>query len=201
MANPRLSSSPDEPTAAPAGERPTFFYDLGSPWSYLAAERVNSTLGVVPVWQPVSAVALGAAPATPADAAAVERLAAARALPRLRWPPEWPVDPEPALLAAAFAQGAGRVVAFSLAALRQAFAAGRDLRELDTVLIAAAACELHPRAVLKGVESRAARSRLDDANRSARERGIERLPAVAVGERVFHGDEALEEAAAAIGSA
>src|SRR6185437_4259010 len=34
-------------------ERPVFYFDLGSPYSYLAAERVNSTLPEVPVWQPV----------------------------------------------------------------------------------------------------------------------------------------------------
>ena len=33
--------------------RPIFFYDLGSPYAYLAAERVNQVLPVVPVWQPI----------------------------------------------------------------------------------------------------------------------------------------------------
>ena len=55
-----------------------------------------------------------------------------------------------AMRAAVFAQQTGRVVAFSLAAFRQAFAGGRDLTDTDNVLLAAAACELHPRAVLKG---------------------------------------------------
>ena len=55
--------------------------------------------------------------------------------------------------AATFAQKSGRAVAFSLAAFRQAFAGGRDLAETDNVLIAAAACELHPNAVLKAIES------------------------------------------------
>ncbi len=42
-------------------------------------------------------------------------------------------------------------MAFSLAAFRQAFAGGRDLEQEGTVLIAAAACEMHPAAVLKGI--------------------------------------------------
>ena len=33
-------------------ERPVFYYDLGSPYPHLAAERVNQVLPVVPVWQP-----------------------------------------------------------------------------------------------------------------------------------------------------
>ena len=46
------------------------------------------------------------------------------------------------LRAAIFAKEAGKVVSFSQAALRQRFAAGRDLSEGDNVLIAAAACAL-----------------------------------------------------------
>ena len=36
-----------------AAERPVFYFDLGSPYAYLAAERVNQVLPVVPVWQPI----------------------------------------------------------------------------------------------------------------------------------------------------
>jgi 2-hydroxychromene-2-carboxylate isomerase len=189
-------------------DRPVFFLSFGSPWSYLAAERVNATLPVVPVWQPVlepasAAPGGGASASDPAERHAVERLAAERGLPPVRWPPsnEPAAEPSPALLAAIYAQGAGRAVAFSLAALRQAFAAGRNLSDVDTVLLAAAACELHPRAVLKGIESRAVKERLEAANRMARELGVERLPAVTAGGTVFYGDQALEEAAAAIGRA
>jgi 2-hydroxychromene-2-carboxylate isomerase len=175
---------------------------------------VNAALPAVPVWQPV----LACEPGAPAGAALphlagldargrdelvadVERRAAALGLPPVRWPARWPVDAELATLAASFAQASGRVVAFSLAALRQAFAAGRDLTDPDTVLIAAAACELHPRAVLKGVESRSVRDRLGAATEAAVERGVKGAPAVAVGERVFYGEDAVEEAAAAMARA
>ena len=55
------------------------------------------------------------------------------------------------MLVATYAKRIGRAVAFSLAAFRQAFAGGRDLGDESTVLIAAAACEMHPTAVLKGI--------------------------------------------------
>ena len=48
---------------------------------------------------------------------------------------------------ATFAKQTGRTIAFSLAAFRQQFAAGKDLSDPDNVMIAAAACELHPRAL------------------------------------------------------
>ena len=34
-------------------EQPVFYYDLGSPYAYLAAERIHKVLPVVPVWQPI----------------------------------------------------------------------------------------------------------------------------------------------------
>ena len=92
--------------------------------------------------------------------AEIERRAAERGLQPIRWPDPWPSNTLVAMRAATFAQQAGRAVAFSLAAFRQAFAAGRDLSVTDNVLIAAAACEpaglpcccryaaLHPRACL-----------------------------------------------------
>ena len=67
------------------------------------------------------------------------------------------------MLAATYAKQIGRAVAFSLAAFRQAFAGGRDLGDQDTVLIAAAACEMHPAAVLKGIRLRSVSAALDQA--------------------------------------
>ncbi|MEK6230162.1 MAG: DsbA family protein, partial [Actinomycetota bacterium] len=92
----------------------------------------------------------------------------------------------------------GRAVAFSLAAFRQAFAGGRDLSVTDNVLIAAAACELHPNAVLKGIETRSVKEALKEATTEAIQKGVQGVPTVAVGEQLFWGDDRLEEAAAAI---
>jgi 2-hydroxychromene-2-carboxylate isomerase len=102
--------------------------------------------------------------------------------------------------AATFAQKSGRAVAFSLAAFRQAFAGGKDLSETDNVLIAAAACELHPRAVLKGIETKAVKLALKEATDDAAARGVRGVPTVAVGDELFWGDDRLEAAAAALAS-
>ena len=114
-------------------------------------------LGVVPEWEPVLLAACPMPGRSTASAAPserdialpeVERRAASQGLQAMRWPAEWPPDSTLAMRVATYAKQIGRGVAFSLAAFRQAFAAGRDLAEPDTVLIAAAACEMHPRAVL-----------------------------------------------------
>ncbi len=78
------------------------------------------------------------------------------------------------MLAATYAKRIGRAVAFSLAAFRQAFAGGRDLGDTDTVLIAAAACEMHPAAVLKALELRSVAERSERANERARRRASHR---------------------------
>ena len=129
----------------------------------------------------------------------LNRRGAEQGLPALRLPDPWPNDLDLALRAATFAAASGRAVAFSLAALRQSFAAGRDLSQVDNVLIAAAACELHPRAVLKGTESRIVETRLASATSDARRLGIGQVPAVLSGGRVFEGSDAVDGAATALG--
>src|SRR3954451_21672259 len=115
-------------STAELDSRPVFYYDLGSPYSWLAAERVNDVLGQVPVWQPVL---LGGIFKTTgrsswsltdereAGMREVERRAAEYGLPEVRWPDGWPGDMLTAMRAAVFAQQAGRVVASSHAAFRQ----------------------------------------------------------------------------------
>jgi 2-hydroxychromene-2-carboxylate isomerase len=100
--------------------------------------------------------------------------------------------------AATYAAGAGRAVAFALAAFRQAYNGGRDLSVPDNVLIAAAACELHPRAVMAGAESRTVKDALRAATEEAAGRGVVGVPTVMVGDEAFWGDDRLDEAAAAL---
>jgi 2-hydroxychromene-2-carboxylate isomerase len=182
-----------------------FYYDLGSPYSYLAAERINALLPSPPVWQPILLGGLfkhfgrsswAGTDQRDAGIAEVERRARERGLPPLRWPEPWPGNMLFAMRAATYAAQIGRAVAFSVAAFRQAFAAGRDLSVPDNVLLAAAACELHPKAMLTAVETRAVKDALRAATEAAAARGVRGVPSVALGEEVFWGDDRLEEAAA-----
>lgn len=162
-------------------------------------------LGVVPEWEPVVAAdlpggedAFRCAEEMEIFRADVERRAAAQGLQPVRWPAEWPGDPRPAMLVATYARQLGRAVAFSLAAFRQAFAAGRDLSTRDGVIVAAAACEMHPRAVLQALEMRGVAEALSATTRGAAEAGVTRVPAIRVGDEVFEGADAPEWAAEAI---
>jgi 2-hydroxychromene-2-carboxylate isomerase len=189
-----------------SGAEPAFFFDLGSPDAYLAAERILQTMPVATEWMPVHAAALPAPERFDAFRCAEERTivlsgferrAAERGLQPLRWPDPFPFDSELAMRAATYAKSVGRTVAFGLAAFRQAFAAGRALEDADTVLIAAAACEMHPAAVLKALERRAVGDELRRRTEGAAALGVRDVPAVRVGDRVFHGDSALPAAARA----
>ena len=99
--------------------------------------------------------------------------------------------------AATFAKQIGKVVSFSLAGFRQAFAAGRDLSDPDNVMLAAAACELHPNALTKAVQTQSVKDALREATDEAAARGVIGVPTVVVGETAYWGDDRLAEAAQA----
>jgi 2-hydroxychromene-2-carboxylate isomerase len=184
-----------------------FYFDLGSPYAYLAAERITAVLPEPPVWQPVLLGGLfkrfgrrswAEGQDRAAGMAEIERRAHERGLPPIRWPDPWPGDMLYAMRVASWTAGIGRAPSFALAAFRQAFAGGRDLGLFDNVHIAAAACELHPRAVQSAAGSAGVKDTLRAATEEAGDRGVIGVPTVRVGDALFWGDDRLEEAAAAL---
>jgi 2-hydroxychromene-2-carboxylate isomerase len=194
-----------------SGQRPTFFFDLGSPYAYLAAERIAPVFEAAgaeqPEWQPLLLGGLfkrfdrgswANGPDREQGMREIERRASAYGLPPIRWPEPFPANTLFAMRAATFAKEIGRTVSFSLAAFRQAFAAGRDLSEPDNVLLAAASSELHPRALETAVDRDAIKQRLREVTERAGDQGVLGVPSVVFGERVFWGDDRLEDAAEAV---
>jgi 2-hydroxychromene-2-carboxylate isomerase len=197
----------------------SFYFDLQSPLAYLAAERVLHELPGPAEWQPVLARELSDstdglaasaeetgggshASALALDSDACRNEIAARAqqlgLQPFRWPEPFPFDSELAMRAATYAKSIGRVVPFAQAAFRQAFAGGRDLEQIDNVLIAAAACEMHPSAVVRGTELRSVASQLSDTTHTAAQSKIKNVPAIVLDGVVFEGERAIERAGAAM---
>ena len=187
--------------------RPIFYFDLGSPYAYLTAERISGVFTDAeleqPEWQPVLLGGLfqrfgreswANGPGREEGIAEVERRARDLSLAPLVWPEPWPGNMLFAMRVATFAKQTGRTVSFALAAFRQAFAAGRDLSEHDNVLISAAACELHPNAVSKAAGTESVKNALREATDLAAERGVIGVPSLLVGNDVFWGDDRLEEA-------
>jgi 2-hydroxychromene-2-carboxylate isomerase len=182
----------------------SFYFDLASPLAYLAAERVLAVLPRPAEWQPVLAAALPGAEhfdafRCEADEHIFREELARRAdelgLQPLRWPTPFPFDSTLAMRAATYAKSIGRTVPFAQAAFRQAFAGGRDLQQIDNVLIAAAACEMHPAAVTRGCELRSVDELLVQTTQHATQLNIKDVPAIVVGDSVFEGERAIEQAA------
>ena len=169
--------------------QPVFYYDLGSPACYLVAERIMASLPVVPEWEPVLGSSIGF-DGSEVDRASVELQAEQDGLLPLRWPAAWPPDARLAALAATYAKQIGRAVAFSLACFRQAFAGGRDVGDADTVLIAA----------LRGIRLRSVADALERANSRALSASASTLPAIAIGDELYEGEDALAGAVAALGA-
>jgi 2-hydroxychromene-2-carboxylate isomerase len=176
-----------------ADARPAFFFDLGCPFSYLAAERVERLLGEVE-WVPVS----GLSPA-PVDRdelrAAAEQRAAELRLP-LVWPERFPAAPRGASRAAVRATQLGFGAAFALAAARLQFCGGFDLDDPEVLAEAAAAAGLELEECLAAARDLRLDAPLDASARGLVERGLRRLPAVRVRGGFFAGEDGLSQAVA-----
>jgi 2-hydroxychromene-2-carboxylate isomerase len=193
--------------------RSAFYFDLLSPLAYLAAEQALAAFAAAPEpveWIPVSAAALPAGETFEAHRCqteqdvfreGVESRAAELGLQPVRWPEPFPFDSALAMRVATYAKSIGRTVPFAQAAFRQAFAGGRSLADEDSVLIAAAACEMHPAAVVRAASMRTVAEQLRVATAEAAGEGVRDVPAVIAAGRVFHGERALHEAAAALQAA
>ncbi|MFN8112045.1 MAG: DsbA family protein [Solirubrobacterales bacterium] len=188
----------------------SFYFDLGSPYAYLSAERISRLFSDAelpqPEWKPVLLGALFArfdrgswaeTGAREEGMREVERRARSQALQPVRWPDPWPGDMLYAMRVATYAKSIGRTISFALAAYRQAFAGGRDLGVPDNVAIAAAACELHPNAIAKAAASESVKRTLREETDRAGDLGVFGVPSVLVAGEVFWGDDRLEDAVAA----
>jgi 2-hydroxychromene-2-carboxylate isomerase len=196
---------------SPPASAARFYFDLGSPFAYLTAERIAAVLGEHVQWQPVSLGALfklagrsswslGDPDRRRAGIAEVQRRAAAYGLAPVRWPDPWPSNYLFAMRACMHAFQQGRGHEFTLGAFRAAFRQGRDLGEPEHVLEVAGEVGLDPREVEHATTGEpAVKAALRAATEAAHERGVFGVPTVAVGEELFWGDDRLEQAALALG--
>lgn len=186
------------PGAVHAAAPPAFFFDVTSPLSYLAAERVERRLPDAE-WVPVDGAAL--AP-SPADEHEHEReLACARAQAHalrvpLVCPDEFPVRAPCAQRVAAFACELGAGPAFALAAGRLAFCGGFALDDPETIAEAAAAAGVPLAPCLQAAGESWRDEELGEVSAILRSAGIDRLPAFRVGARWLQGEDSLRAASA-----
>lgn len=187
--------------------RATFYFDLGSPYAYLTASRIDAVLGQPADWRPISLGALfkladrsswslGDPQRRRDGIAEVERRARAYGLPPLSWPQPWPGNYLMAMRAATYAQRVGRLREFAESAFRGGFQQGRDLSIPENVLAAASDAGLDPQAVERAVADPEIKFALRQATDEAHRLGVIGVPTLSVGGELFWGDDRLEQAAA-----
>jgi 2-hydroxychromene-2-carboxylate isomerase len=186
---------------------PTLFYDLGSPYAYLAVERAADTLGVEPKLEPVLVGGIfvlrghGSWSQTGERTkriTEIEERAQRYGLPPLSWPPGWPNNTLKAMRATIWAERLGAGERFARTAFRRAFSAGEDLSQLEVLTAIASSAGLPAGELTAAIEQPETKEALKQATSRAWERGIVGVPCIGVGERIFYGDHQLEAAARAL---
>ncbi len=187
--------------------RAVFYYDTNSPYAYLAAQRIDDLIPDAE-WRPLPLGivfrALGKVPWSlsaerEAGQAIVEERAAALGLPPVQWIEGWPAEvwSFSPLRAAVAAEEHGLQREFVRECFRLHFVEGRSLAELPNVLDAARAVGLDADEIAERLETESVKERLKALTEEAISLGVVGVPTVAVGGRLFWGDDRLEEAAAA----
>jgi len=187
--------------------RPTFYFDLGSPYAYLTAERLPDVLGEPVDWRPLSlgglfkltgrsSWSIGDPDRRRAGMAEIEGRARACGLPAIRWPQDWPGNYLMAMRAATFALAAGRGCEFALRAFRDSFELGHDLSVPTRVLDAAQRAGLDREEVEQATQDPQIKQTLREATEAAHELGVIGVPTIALDGELFWGDDRLEDAAA-----
>lgn len=185
----------------------TFYFDLGSPYAYLTAERLADVLPEPVRWQPLSlgglfkangrsSWALGDYRRRQAGMAEVERRARSYGLPPIHWPDPWPGNYLMAMRAATFAFTVGRGRELTLRAFRDAFQLGRDLSIPAHVLDAGERAGLDRGELEAATQDPEIKRALRAATDAAHELGVIGVPTIAIDAELFWGDDRLADAAA-----
>ena len=189
--------------------RPVFYYDVSSPYAYLAACRVDDLLTVTPEWRPIAFGVivrnLGKVPWSfkeerQANFEEIAGRAAERGLPEVRYPEGWPVETyslKP-LRAALLASDERQLRAVSRELFKAMFVEGQHLADAEAVLDAAERAGMDRARVREGIELEETKERLRDQTDDALAQGVTGVPTVAIDGELFWGDDRLEEAAAAL---
>jgi 2-hydroxychromene-2-carboxylate isomerase len=189
--------------------RATFYFDLGSPYAYLAAERLDGVLPEPVEWQPIllgalfkltgrSSWSLGDSERRRAGIAEVERRAREYGLPALVWPDPWPGNYLTAMRAATYAFTTEHGREFALEAFRGAFQQGHDLSDTAHVLSAGERAGLDPRELDTATQDPQIKLALRDATDAAHRLGVIGVPTIATDGELHWGDDRLHDAAASV---
>jgi 2-hydroxychromene-2-carboxylate isomerase len=180
---------------------PILYFDLGSPYAYLAVERAAAVLGRQPELEPVLLGAIfakrgfgswSATPAREGRIADIQGRAARYGLPPLRWPGDWPPEGLLAMRCATWAKRQGAVEQFARAAFRAEFQRGQGIAEPAMLAACAREADLDPEEMARAVTEPQVKEALRGATEAAWEAGVRGIPSLRAGGSIFYGDDRLE---------
>ncbi len=178
------------------------YYDLASPYAYLAVMRAQDVLEEEPRLQPVLVGAIfgwrgrGSWALTAerdAGEAEIVRRAARYGLPPIVWPSGWPVNSLGPMRAAMWADRQGAGAKFARAAFERHFQRGEDIS--DVGLLEEIGREVGVEGIREAIADPEVKQALREATEQAWERGVQGVPTLEAGGRLYFGDDRLEEAA------
>jgi 2-hydroxychromene-2-carboxylate isomerase len=186
---------------------PQLYFDLGSPYAYLALERAASVLGrpvtLEPVlvgaifgWRGHGSWALTAERAT--GMAEIERRTQRYGLPPMDWPRDWPANALSAMRCAVWAARRRRLAPFAHEVARRQWTEAAEISDLDVLAACATAVGLDAAEMLEAIRAPELKEHLRSLTERAWEAGVCGVPTLRIGERLFFGDDRLEDAAAAM---
>jgi 2-hydroxychromene-2-carboxylate isomerase len=186
---------------------PEIYFDLGSPYAYLALERAESVLGqpatLVPVlvgaifgWRGHGSWAL--TPERTAGMAEIGRRAREYGLPPMDWPADWPANALVAMRCATWAARQRGLPEFARIVGRRQWTQAADIADLGVLAACAREAGLDAEAMLEAIRTPELKEQLRATTERAFQDGVRGVPTVRVGERLFFGDDRLEQARAAM---
>lgn len=185
-----------------------FYFDLASPYAYLASGRVDELLGPETIWCPILVGALhkryrrvswGATPELRATGVSeIEARASEYGLSPIAWPVPYPANSLAAMRAATWAaqQGQAQVRAFVQTAFAIAFAEGVDLTPRSAVLDAAERAGLNARELEAALDDPVLKQALRTITDEAIAAGVYGVPTFDAAGLLWWGDHQLAAAAA-----
>jgi 2-hydroxychromene-2-carboxylate isomerase len=181
-----------------------FFFDYASPYSYLASQQVEAVAernGAELRWRPFLLGAVFKAtgntpPISTANKASwllrdVQEWTSYLGLPPFRVPENFPINSLKANRLGLVAAERGRIVPFTHAAFRAAFAEGKDLADPQVLAGLARVAELDPEQALAKAETQEIKDALRRNTDEALARGAFGAPTFFVGEELFFGNDRL----------
>ena len=187
--------------------RAVFYFDVASPYAYLASTRVDEILGPDVDWRPVLVGAIhkhyrrvswGATPQLrAAGVAEIDARAANYGLPPIVWPAPYPANSLVAMRAATWAADQGYVREYARSAFSLAFAHGTDLTERGAVLDAAERVGLDHHELDRALDDPELKNALRQNTDRAIEQKVYGVPTFDAGGLLWWGDHQLPAAAVA----